>query len=194
MSGQRGTTSASTIAAALAELINRLTVEEKRKLAKVLDWDELQRLRKTEKRVGDPKVYVGTTKDGLSLELPMECVQPFIQALPAILSVESVEIFVQDGTGSKEYSLAASKLGAWLGSHAELLQEGSIMIELGPHTLISGGGGCLSLALENVPGSTLREIARRALRLCGFDHEFKGDRFSALVWGKTSEVFETSEV
>jgi len=161
-------------AAALAELIGRLTIEEKRKLAKVVDWDELQRLRRSERRISDPRVYVGTTENGLSLELPVECVRPFIQTLPASLSVESVEIFAQDGNGSREYSLAASELEAWLGSHANVLQEGSIMIEFGPHTLTSGGG-CLSLALENASSCTLREIVRKALALCGFDHKFNGD-------------------
>jgi len=176
--------------AALAELIGRLTVEEKRKLATVVDWDEFQWLRKSERRIGDPKVYVGTTRDGLSLELPLECVCPFIQTLPASLSVKNVEIFAQDGNGSTEYSLAASELEAWLGSHANALQAGLIMIEFGPHTLISGGEGCLSLALENVSSSTLREIGRKALTLCGFDHKFKGDKFSALVWKDQLEVSE----
>jgi len=133
---------------------------------------------------------VGTTKDGLSLELPVECVRPFIQALPASLSVESVEIFVQDGNGSREYSLAASELEAWLRSHADFLREGSIMIEFGSHTLTSGGGGCLSLALENASSSTLRKIARKALTLCGFDHKFKGDKFSTFVWKDQLEVNE----
>jgi hypothetical protein len=190
MSGQSKVTSPSTTAAALAELIGRLTVEEKGKLAKIIDWDEFRWLRKSERRVGEPKVYVGTTKDGLSLELPLECVRPFIQALPASLSVESVEIFAQDGNGSREYSLAASELEAWLESHANVLREGSLMIEFGPHTLTSGGGGCLSLALENTSGSTLREIARKALGLCGFDHKFKGNKFSALVWEDQLEVNE----
>lgn len=190
MSGQRRVAAPSTIAEALAELIDRLTIEEKRKLAEVVDWDELQRLRKTERRVGDPKVYIGTTKDGLSLELPAECIRLFIRALPAILSVENVGIFTQDGKGSREYSLADSELEAWLEGHANVLQEGSIMIEFGPHTLISGGGGCLSLALDNVPSSTLRKIASKALRLCGFDHKFKGDKFSALVWEDQLEVNE----
>ena len=194
MSRQSRVTSPSTTpsmsVAALAELIGRLTVEEKRKLATVIDWDERQRLRKSERRIGNPKVYVGTTKDGLSLELPLECVRPFIQTLPASLSVESVEIFAQDGNGSREYSLAASELEAWLGSHTNVLQAGLIMIEFGPHTLISGGGGCLSLALENVSSSTLRKIARKALTLCGFDHEFKRDKFSALVWKDQLEVSE----
>ena len=182
MSGQSRVTSPSATAAALAELIGHLTIEEKRKLARVIDWDEFQRLRKSERRIGDPKVYVGTTENGLSLELPLECVRPFIQALPASLSVESVEIFAQDGNGSREYSLAASELDAWLGSHANVLQEGSIMIEFGPHTLTSGGGGCLSLALDKASRYTLRKIGREALAICGFDHKFKGDKFSAQVW------------
>ena len=182
MFGQSRVTSPPTTTAALAELIGRLTIEEKGKLAKVIDWDELQRLRKSERRISDPKVYVGTTENGLSLELPVECVRPFIQTLPASLSVENVEIFVQDGSGSREYSLAASELEAWLRSHADFLREGSIMIEFGSHTLTSGGGGCLSLALENASSSTLREIARKALTLCGFDHKFKGDEFSTFVW------------
>ena len=73
MSGQSRVTSPSTTlstsAAALAELIGRLTIEEKRKLAKVVDWDEFQRLRKSERRISDPKVYVGTTENGLSAAL-----------------------------------------------------------------------------------------------------------------------------
>jgi len=190
MSGQSTVTSTSKTAAALAELIGCLTTEGKRKLVKVIDWDELQRLRKSERHIGDPKVYVGTTKNGLSLELPLECVRPFIQALPASLSIESVEIFAQDGNGSREYSLTASELEAWLEDHANALQEGSIMIEFGPHTLISGGGGCLSLALENASSSMLQKIAREALQLCGFDHKFKGDEFSALVWENQLEVNE----
>jgi len=190
MAGQSEVTSPLTTATSLAELIGRLSIEEKRELAKIIDWNDLQRLRNSERRIGEPKVYVGTTKNGLSLELPVECVRPFIQALPASLSVESVEIFAQDGNGSREYSLAASELEAWLESHANVLWEGSLMIEFGPHTLTSGGGGCLSLALENASSSMLQKIAREALKLCGFDHKFKWDTFSALVWEDQLEVNE----
>jgi hypothetical protein len=35
--------SPSTIALGLAEVIDRLTVEEKREFVKIVDWDELQR-------------------------------------------------------------------------------------------------------------------------------------------------------
>jgi len=55
------------------------------------------------------------------------------------------------------------------------------MIEFGPHTLISGGGGCLSLALAGSPGSLRRTIAEQALAICGFRHTFTGERFAAIV-------------
>ncbi|MFQ6057987.1 MAG: hypothetical protein ACE5MB_03780 [Anaerolineae bacterium] len=193
---QKGAAPPSAIPLALVQLIKRLTPEEKREFAMALDWEELQRLRvettgqKRERRVGDPRIYVGTTASGLSLELPLKCVLPFVSSLPHILAVEQVDIFVQDSQGSKEHSCAADELEGWLASHPNAWQEGAIMIELGPHTLISGGGGCLSLALEDVPPVTLKEIAHRALKLCGYNYEFQKERFSAIVWENRLEVTE----
>jgi len=187
-------TKMSSIPLALAELIDRLSTEEKRELVQVLNWQELQELRLEEisqgkaNRVGDPKVYVATTKSGLSLELPLACVPAFVGALPSLLSAQDVEIFVQNGEGSEETHCAASDLETWLSRHTGAWQEGTMMIELGPHTLISGGGGCLSLALENVPPAVRKEIAHKALKLCGYDHVFKQDHFSAIVWDDQLEV------
>jgi hypothetical protein len=179
--------SSSTIALGLAEIIDRLTVEEKREFVKIIDWDELQRLRveiaqDKSKNFGEPRVYIGTTEAGLSLELPMESVLPFINFLPRILNIDEIEIFILDNRGSKEYRCAASELKNFLEEHLEAIREGSIMIEFGPHTLVSGGGGCLSLALENVPKATVKEIARKALELCGFEYQFRKEKFSAIVW------------
>jgi len=78
----------------------------------------------------------------------------------------------------------------WLASHPDAWQEAAIMIELGSHTLISGGGGCLSLALEDVSPLTIKEIAQRALELCGYSYEFQKERFSAIVWEDRLEVTE----
>ena len=107
-----------------------------------------------------------------------------------MLSVEDADIFVQNGNGSEEYHCAAADLEGWLESHVETLRAGSVMVELGPHMLITGGGGCLSLTMENAPASSLREIAGKALALCGFHHTFRGDRFSAVVWEDKLEVTE----
>jgi hypothetical protein len=187
--------SSSTIALGLAEIIDRLTVEEKREFVKIIDWDELQRLRveiaqDKSKNFGEPRVYIGTTEAGLSLELPMESVLPFINFLPRILNIDEIEIFILDNRGSKEYRCAASELKNFLEEHLEAIREGSIMIEFGPHTLVSGGGGCLSLALENVPKATVKEIARKALELCGFEYQFRKEKFSAIVWENLLEVKE----
>ena len=179
---QKGVESAATIPLALAQLVERLTLEEKREFALALDWQELQRLRtearrgKEERRIGDPRIYVGTTAGGLSMELP------FISSLLRAFSIKQVDIFVQDGQGSEEYHCTADELEDWLTDHPEAWPEGAIMIELGPHTLTSGGGGCLSLTLEDVPPITIKEIAQRALQLCGYNYEFQKERFSAIVW------------
>lgn len=129
----RRTAEPSVIPLALAQLIERMTPEEKREFAMALDWEELQRLRveaigqKRERRVGDPQIYVGTTASGLSLELPLDCVLPFMSSLPHTLAIEQVDIFVQDGQGSKEYSCAADELEGWLISHPDAWREGAIL-------------------------------------------------------------------
>jgi hypothetical protein len=179
---------------ALAELIERLSLEEKRILVDLLDWDILQQLREEAisqtRQVGDPRIYVGTTESGLSLELPLEYVLAFLSALPSLLSVQHVEILVQNSQETEEYRCAAADLKNWLTRHPEAWQEKAMMIELGPHTLISGGGGCLSLALENVPSAVRQEIAQMMLQLCGYDHTFTRDHFSAIVWENQLEVTE----
>ncbi|MFQ6040890.1 MAG: hypothetical protein ACE5PV_08545 [Candidatus Poribacteria bacterium] len=120
----------------------------------------------------------------------MECVLPFINYLPKVLTIDEIEIFILDSQGSKEYRCATSDLKNFLEEHLEALSEGSIMIEFGPHTLISGGGGCLSLALNNIPKATVKEIAREALKICGFEYQFKKEQFSAIVWKDQLEVRE----
>jgi len=118
--------SPSTIALGLAEIIDRLTVEEKREFVKIVDWDELQRLRveiarDESKNLGEPKVYIGTTENGLSLELPMEFVLPFINFLPEVLTIDEIEIFILDNRGSKEYRCTTSELKNFLEEPLEAL-------------------------------------------------------------------------
>ncbi|MDH7486511.1 MAG: hypothetical protein QHJ81_09590 [Anaerolineae bacterium] len=193
---QRETVSPSAIPLALAQLIERLTPEEKQEFALALNWQELRKLRmeaisqREGRRVGDPRIYVGTTASGLSLELPLRCVAPFISLLSHTLSAKQADILIQDSQGSEEHHCAADELEDWLANHPDAWQEKAMMIELGPHTLISGGGGCLSLALEDVPPTMVKEIAQGALKLCGYSHEFQKERFSALVWEDKLEVRE----
>ena len=178
----------------VVEMVGRLSLEEKRALVSFLDWNTLLPLREEPiaqtRLVGDPRIYVGTTASGLGLELPLEHVPAFLSALPFLLSVQHVEILVQNGQGTQEYRCTVADLKDWLAHHPQVWQERAMMIEMGPHTLTSGGGGCLSLALDNVPLAIRQEIAQMALQLGGYDHTFKRDRFSAIVWEDQLEVTE----
>ncbi len=48
----------------------------------------------------------------------------------------------------------------------------------------------LLVALEDVSKKVVREIAQGALELCGFEHRFSADEFSAVVWDGELEVKE----
>lgn len=186
----------SPIALGLAEIVERLTAAEKQEFTQLVNWEELQRLRiearplPAVKHVGEPRLYVATTAAGLSLDLPLEHTLAFIARLPGALTIETVEIFVQNGEGSQQTSCPAADLTVWLERHEALLRDGAIMLEFGPHTMISAGEGCLSLSLEDPPSALPRQIAQQALTLCGFHHQFQGDHFSAIVWDDQLEVTE----
>jgi len=93
----------------LAEMLGRLTPGEKKEFARLVDLDELVQLKADvshERRIGNPKVYVGTTPGGLSLELPVEHVIEFIRWLADMLVPQRIEIFTSENGGSKEYSFS----------------------------------------------------------------------------------------
>jgi len=182
------------IGQALAELVRRLTLEEKREFARWLRWDELDTLRNQgpvpdpSRRVGEPRVYVGATSDGLALELPVECAGGFVKRLPAILCASSVEMYLRRNGRGQEHQVHSEEWAAFLESYQDVLVEGGLMIEVDGATLVSGGGGCMFLTLEGISGEVRRRLAREALRACGFEYVFKGDRFTATVWDDELEV------
>ena len=180
-------------AQALTEMLGRLTPEEKKEFARLVDLDELIQLKAAvpqERRIGDPKVYVGTTPSGLSLELPVEHAIEFVRWLADILAPQRIEIFTSENGGSKEYSCSTDEFSEFLKTHDWPLSENWSMIEFDEVTLVSGGGGCFSLALEGVSKEMIREIAQGALEICGFEHRFLADEFSAVVWDGELEVKE----
>lgn len=193
------------IGQALAELVNRLTQEERIEFAQSLSWEELEPLRHTEspagskevqpegnrvRRMGDPKVYVGTTVDGLALELPADRTATFIKYLANALSASSIDVYLRRKGKGEEYNLAINELDEFLSTHQEVVSHRSWTMELDEATLVSGNGGCLLLSLEGMPGVLKRQLATKALRVCGFDYDFTGDKFSAVVWNDELEVTE----
>jgi hypothetical protein len=180
-------------ARALAEMLGHLTPKEKKEFARLVDLDELIQLKMAlprERRIGDPKVYVGTTPSGLSLELPVEHAIEFIRWLADMLVPQRIEIFTSENGGSKEYSVSMDEFSKFLSAHDQSLSEKWSMIEFDEVTLVSGGGGCFSLSLEGVSREMIREIAQGALEICGFEHRFSADEFSAVSWDGELEAKE----
>lgn len=186
----------SAMAIGLSEMLNRLTSDEKREFVQLVDWDELQKLRSDilsipkQRMSGDPRIYVVTTPSGMSFEIPVERIPDFLRILCTSLSPEKIDVFLQEDERSQEFSCMREEFLALLDSKIDLSGDVSAMIELDAHTLISGGGGCFSLALEGVSYKVRRKIAEETLKACGFDHRFKSDFFSAVVWEDKLEVKE----
>lgn len=166
-------------------------------------WEELEGLRGVQsvlpprsqgeapvRRVGEPRVYIGVTSDGLAFELPVDTVTAFVKQLPELLSVPSVQVSVRRHGRREDYQVDAKGFKRFLDAHPDVVSEGSLMLELGKATLASGGGGCLLLMLEGEAGELRRRLATEALRVCGFDYTFRGENFTAIVWGDVLEVSE----
>lgn len=197
--GLEKSVSPSLMAAALREMFNRLTDEEKRELITIFDWNEIEQIRSEDRlgekdRIcGDPKIYIGTTASGLGFEIPEDKVAGFLQIICECLLPTKVEIFAQLEDGTQEIPCSNDEFSNLIRNQTELFLKNSVMIELDGHSLVSGGGGCFSLELLDAPNKLKRDIAEKVLDLCGFDYRFKMDEFSAVVWEGKLEVRDNEE-
>ncbi|MEW6095429.1 MAG: hypothetical protein AB1567_02725 [bacterium] len=178
---------------ALAEIVNRLTTQEKETFLQAVNWDELRQLREKvgeKRRYGDPKLYVGTTYNGLSCELPEDKVIDCLSILPEIFSSKEIEISVWNDEERIETSCTSDKFINLLKKYEHFLIEGCTMIECDVFTLISGGGGCISITIERISNKLIKKVAENFLAICGFKQKFSKDKFSAILWNDKLEVEE----
>jgi len=182
---------ATEMGSAMAEIWRRLKWEEKREFVRLVDWGELERARQesSQSQHWDPRIYVGTTPAGLSFELLSEHVIDFVCTLSNVLSPREINAFVQDDEGYREYDRLDS-IKTFLQEHRDTLHKDYVMIEFDDSTLVSAGDGCLSLALEGSHRQAVRIIATRFLKVCGYEHEFRQEHFSVVMWKDTLEVKE----
>jgi len=179
-----------TVAKAIIEILNRLTIKEKREFVNALDWEELERLKNESKirKAGDPEVYIQNDNSHLSLEMPAEKVLDFVRFLSKTLLFEEVEISGHYREEYIELTYQKDKFDDFITTSEGLLLEASLIIEFGESTLISGGGGCLDLTLEKKDHNLAKRIASEFLRICGYKYHFSKDKFVAVVWDKELEV------
>lgn len=185
--------SSSKIARAIIEILDRLSSDEKKHFARIFKWEEFEAIRKELNRVdgrkhGDPEVYVQASPEELNFELPVDKVKDFVRFLSEILHCDRVDVFIRKGKTSQENSYSMNEFRDFLARSEILLAEGYLMIEFGGNTLVSGGGGCMDLELEERNSELVKTIAEKVLEMCGFKHRFSKDRFYAIVWDKELEV------
>lgn len=181
-------------AAGLSELLKRLSPEEKREFAQLVNWEEFRALSNrvstpTHVRT-DPELYVGTTSDGMSFEIPVQHISGFLRVLCTLLVPESIAIFVQSDEGPDQRSCSTCEEFERLSERFDLSADIGAMIEFDAHSLVTGGGGCFSLTLEDSALALRRTIAEQVLSLCGFEYRFQSDEFAAIVRDGELEVDE----
>ncbi|MCK4390898.1 MAG: hypothetical protein KAV83_11765 [Desulfobacterales bacterium] len=191
------TKTASTIATALVEMLNRLTPDEKKQFARIFNWDEFGRIKKEingsdGRKHGDPKVYVEAGPGELNFEMPESKLIDFIRFLSEVLSYDIISVFIRKGETSGQHSYSKEEFRDFLVSSERVFVENYLMIEFGRNTLISGGGGCIDLELEKENIDLVKEIAETFLEMCGFKHRFSKHEFYAIVWDDEIEVNECS--
>ena len=189
------TKTASTIATALVEMLNRLTPDEKKQFARIFNWDEFGRIKKEingsdGRKHGDPKVYVEAGPGELNFEMPESKLIDFIRFLSEVLSYDIISVFIRKGETSGQHSYSKEEFRDFLVSSERVFVENYLMIEFGRNTLISGGGGCIDLELEKENIDLVKEIAETFLEMCGFKHRFSKHEFYAIVWDEELEVNE----
>ena len=168
----------SDLAFVVAELVRRMTPQEKAQLLSYLPLEELSK--KPRHRTGDPKVFVKTRSDGLSFEMPFSKAIDFISQLPGILSTKKIEIRYRENGKRREETCLPEEWPHLLNTIESILAEDPVVIEFDQHTLFSNGGGCMLLEADVSPDKK-REIAETFLNICGFPQHLSRDRFTVTV-------------
>ena len=180
----------SDLAFVVAELVRRMTPEEKAQLLSYLPLKELEGFSDQPKReVGDPHVFVKTRSDGLSFEMPFSKTRDFISKLPGILHTKKIGIRFRHNEKREEQSCSPEEFSHYINEIESILVDDPVVIDFDQCTLFSNGGGCMLLEAD-LSADKKREIAETFLSICGFPQRLSKDRFTVTVWGEEVEVKE----
>jgi len=126
----------------------------------------------------------------MSFEIPVQHISGFLRVLCTLLSPKNIVIFVQSDGGLDQRSCSTCEEFERLFGRFDLSANTVARIELDAHSLVTGGGGCFSLALEGSGLALRRTIAEQVLNLCGFEYRFQNDEFAVIVRDGELEVTE----
>ena len=170
----------------VAELINRMSPEEKEKLISNLDSETIYSLQEIKQQISnrdefsEPEIYVRVTSEYISFEIPRAKIIDFIKRLTDFLNQKEVIIrYNENGTAHEEH-VSASHLLKNLQEIREVLINDTVTFEFGSDTLYSIGAGCM-LFETNLQNKEKGRIALEYLKRGGYYVKIKSDRFSISV-------------
>lgn len=145
----------------VAELINRMSPEEKDELISNLDSHSIQSLQKIKEQktnqdnFSEPEIYVRVTSGYVSFEMPKAKVIEFVIRLSDLLKPKKIIVRYSKNGTTVEQNISPSRLLLTLEKIREELIHGVVTFEFGPHTLFSTGSGCM-LFETNLPSDKKR--------------------------------------
>ena len=139
--------------------------------------------------VKEPEFYVQLGREHISLEVPPKVMLKVIERLATALKAEKITMRFDRNGKSEELHCTPVALPQTLRRYEKLIREEAVIIEYGPSTLYSNGGGCLFLE-TSVSNGIKKKIAQQVLELCGYSHRVKSNRFTALVRAGKLKVIE----
>ena len=174
----------SSLAIALAELIERLSADEQAQLAARLSLGQIQKLESLKRAETslwrEPEIYVVIGPDEISFETPAGKVRPFLAQLCGMLQPQTIAARFGQNGASVALQLSANDFSGWLEQATVMLAAEAVVIEFDQHTLYSNGGGCMMLK-TSASADLKRRIAQEFLNICGVSLRVDRDRFIALV-------------
>ena len=128
----------------------------------------------------DPEIYVGSSWDGLSFEIPAAYVHRFLVSLGHALQPEKITIYFERNGSEEVLTSSLNEYEDKLTIVGERCLDHSFMVEFDEHTLFTGGEGCFSLQAE-VGSARLQRIAQTILDELGVEHRLDREDFQIAV-------------
>ncbi|MGQ9723729.1 MAG: hypothetical protein ACUVXA_20720 [Candidatus Jordarchaeum sp.] len=128
----------------------------------------------------DPEMYIGTTPNGMSFEVPEKLIPGLMEILIDILKPSNVIYSYLHGEEEVELNLLAEEAKSKIREMTDILLNPTFMAELETASLYTGGGGCFLLE-ANLNKKQRIFIAERLLKQEGIEIQLTKEQFSIIV-------------
>jgi hypothetical protein len=128
----------------------------------------------------DPEIYVGTTPNGMSFEVPEKLVPDLMDILIDALKPSKIIYSYLQGENEVELKLTVEETKSKSKELTDIMLNPTFIAELETASLYTGGDGCFLLE-ANLNNNQRIYIAERLLGRVGIEIQLSKDQFSIIV-------------